>query len=45
MKAGEGISQSTGPRRIARDAGDYPELLRSRLEGRSTYSGSAATNI
>lgn len=31
MNAGEAMSQSTGPRRIARDAGDYPELLRSRL--------------
>lgn len=31
MNAGEGMSRSTGPQRIARDAGDYPELLRSRL--------------
>jgi predicted Rossmann fold nucleotide-binding protein DprA/Smf involved in DNA uptake len=31
MNASEGMSQSSGPQRIARDAGDYPEILRSRL--------------
>lgn len=33
MNAGEGMSQSTGPQRIARDAEDYPGILRSRLGG------------
>jgi len=31
MNASEGMSQSTGPQRIARDAADYPAMLRSRL--------------
>ena len=31
MNAGEGMSQSTGPQRIALDAEDYPEILRLRL--------------
>lgn len=31
MNAGERMSQPAGPRRIARDAEDYPAMLRSRL--------------